>query len=206
MRGLLGLRMLTRLWVGEDPRSPLTWLTVNGATAGVGVGGRYYSQNTATSACFVTDVIHTPGSSSYPWRHTTTAYRITQLSIQGAPWTINTATASGVAPPFFDDNDMTTPVSATRRGFAHAPVSTTTSTAQIGGMLQMVTPMQVRWDSRDGCPGYPWTHVRFVYGGFAVLAIRFIPEPGVGLLLATGIAGLVADRPAADAQVTTRAV
>jgi len=30
-----------------------------------------------------------------------------------------------------------------------------------------------------------------VYGGFAVLTVRFVPEPGVGLLLATGIAGLV---------------
>jgi len=78
-----------------------------------------------------------------------------------------------------------------RRGFARAPGSTTTSTAQIGGMLQMVTPMQVRRDTWTEHPGSPWWHSGHVYGGFAVLMVRFIPEPGVGLLLATGIRGLV---------------
>jgi len=198
VRGLIRLQMLTgpeaqgRAGVASDPDASFTWLTVNGATAGVGVGGRYYSQTTGTYLTFVTSLIHTPGSGTAPWRHTTPAYRIRQLSIQGAPWTIKTATASGVVPPFFDDNDMTSPVSATRRGFAHAAASTTTSTAQIGGMLQMVTPMQVRWDAWYERPGDSWSHQGFVYGGFGLLTIRFIPEPGAGLLLATGLAGLIA--------------
>jgi hypothetical protein len=192
VRGFLGLWSLPgSTWVKMHD-SPLTWLTLNGATAGVGVGGRYYSQSTHTSVTYITSLIHTPGSSTTPWQHTTTAYSIRQLSIQGAPWTINTATASGFYPPFFGDNDLPSLVTATRRGFAHGPGSGTTSTAQIGGMLQMVTPMQVRWDTWYGYPGVPWLHQRYVYGGFGVLTIRFIPEPGVGLLLATGIAGLVA--------------
>lgn len=190
MRGFLGLwSPLGTTWEKAND-SALTWVTVNGASAGV--GGRYYSQSTDTYLTFVTSFVHTPGSGTTPWPHSTPALLIRQLSIQGAPWTINTATASGSYPPFFDGNDLTRPVTATRRGFAHAPASGTTSTAQIGGMLQMVTPMQVRWDHWYERPGRYWSHLRWVYGGFAVLRIRFIPEPGVGLLLATGIAGLVA--------------
>jgi hypothetical protein len=198
VRGLIRLQMLTgpeaqgQAGAASDPDASFTWVTVNGATAGVGVGGRYYSQTTGTYLTFITSFIHTLSSGTVPWRHTTPAYEIRQLSIQGAPWTIKTATASGVYPPFFDGNDMTTLVTATRRGFAHAPASTTTSTAQIGGMLQMVTPMQVRWDSWYERPGDSWSHQGFVYSGFGVLTIRFIPEPGIGLLLATGLAGLVA--------------
>jgi hypothetical protein len=59
-------------------------------------------------------------------------------------------------------------------------------------MLQMVTPMQVRRDSWYERPGGSWSHFGYVYGGFAVLAICFILEPGIGLLLATGLVGLVA--------------
>jgi hypothetical protein len=123
-----------------------------------------------------------------------TVDEIRWLSIQAAPWTIKTATASAVDPPIFHwrtDEPPPSSVTATRRGFAHAPASTTTSTAQPGGVLQMVTPMQVRvdhWRFRYGSDyRYGWAA-----GGFAVLTLRFIPEPGVGLLLATGIAGLVA--------------
>jgi len=196
VRGLLRLQTLTGTAgpgraAAAGPDASFTWVTVNGATAGVGVGGRYYSQTTGTFLTFITSFIHTPSSGTSPWPHSTPAYEIRQLSIQGAPWTINTATASAVYPPFFGDSDMPSLVSATRRGFAHATASTTTSTAQIGGMLQMVTPMQVRWDYWYERPGDYWSHVGFVFGGFGVLTIRFIPEPGIGLLLATGLVGLV---------------
>ncbi|NIV49581.1 MAG: hypothetical protein GWN46_23675, partial [Gammaproteobacteria bacterium] len=80
-----------------------------------------------------------------------------------------------VDPPIFGwwtDRPPPPIVTATRRGFAHAPVSTTTSTAQPGGVLQMVTPMQIRvdhWTFRYG-PDYRYG---WAAGGFGVLTIRF---------------------------------
>jgi hypothetical protein len=150
------------------------------------------SLDTGTFSTWTFGFGHFPTSTTVPTKHLTPLHQIHRLSIQAAPWTIRTATGHGFYPPFFDGNDMTTPVSAARRGFAHAPASTTTSTARIGGILQMVTPRQVRRDTWYERPVGYWSHLRWVYGGFAVLTVRFIPEPGVGLLLATGIAGLVA--------------
>jgi hypothetical protein len=68
------------------------------------------------------------------------------------------------------------------KGWAHAPVSTTTSTAQPGGMFQLVTPNQ--------------TVTNLVLGsaekqaGFTIVMYRFIPEPGLLLLLGSGVVGL----------------
>jgi hypothetical protein len=67
------------------------------------------------------------------------------------------------------------------KGWAHAPVSTTTSTAQPGGVVQLVTPNQIVTNSA----------LNEKIGSFGILAIRFIPEPGLLLLLGSGVAGLV---------------
>lgn len=192
VRGLLALRRLTGSGWLQLSISPLTALTPSGASVGVGVGGRYRSQSISTYSIPVTGVVHTALSATVPSMHLTPVHHVSQVSIQGAPWTVGTATARGVHPPFPEDDDITSPVTATRRGFAHGPGSGTTSTAQLGGVLQMVTPMRLRRDHwYEGPPG-SWDHYRYEYGGFAVLTVRFVPEPGVGLLLATGLAGLVA--------------
>jgi hypothetical protein len=68
------------------------------------------------------------------------------------------------------------------KGWAHAPVSTTTSTAQPGGAVQLVTPNQIETNLVLGSMAKK--------GSFVILVIRFIPEPGLLLLLGSGVAGL----------------
>jgi len=102
-----------------------------------------------------------------------------RISLEGAPWTVKTATA-------VDQTDDATGTAAfhnvTRMGFAHGPASGTTSTAQPSGVLQIVTPTQVRTNLALG------SNVKLSI--LTELLIRFIPEPGLLLLLGSGVAGL----------------
>jgi hypothetical protein len=104
-----------------------------------------------------------------------------RVSLQGAPWTIKTVTV-------LDQIDPTTPggprllTTWVAKGWAHAPLSTTTSTAQPGGIIQLVTPNQVSTNLALGSNDK--------LGSFVVMVIQFIPEPGLLLLLGSGVAGL----------------
>ena len=102
-----------------------------------------------------------------------------RISLEAAPWTVKTATA-------IDQTDDNTGAAAfhnvTRMGFAHGPASGTTSTAQPSGVLQIVTPSQVRTNLSLG------SNVKVSI--LTELLIHFIPEPGLLLLLGTGVAGL----------------
>jgi len=102
-----------------------------------------------------------------------------RMSIEHNPWTIKTMTLL----------DQTTTVdgslvilSITDKGWAHAPVSTTSSTAQPNGMVQLVTPNQIQTNLAFGSND----QVRAA----GSLVIRFIPEPGLLVLLGSGVAGL----------------
>jgi len=97
-----------------------------------------------------------------------------RISLQAAPWTVGTATI-----PLVTSGGST--VTAFAFGFARGPLSFTGSTATSGGEIQIVTPMVVQ--STEGLSSLT---------GFGVLSIRFIPEPGFLLLLASGIGGLIA--------------
>jgi hypothetical protein len=103
-----------------------------------------------------------------------------RISLEAAPWTVHTATA-------IDQTDDNTGVSAfhnaTRMGFAHGPASATTSTAQPSGVLQVVTPNQVRTNLSLG------SNAKVAILG--ELLVHFIPEPGLLVLLGSGIAGLL---------------
>ncbi|TFG92073.1 MAG: hypothetical protein E4H11_09925 [Myxococcales bacterium] len=102
-----------------------------------------------------------------------------RISLEAAPWTVKTATA-------IDQTDDNTGVAAfhdvTRMGFAHGPASGTTSTAQPSGVLQLVTPSQVRTNLALG------SNVKISV--LTELLIHFIPEPGLMLLLGSGVVGL----------------
>ena len=101
-----------------------------------------------------------------------------QFSLQAAPWTIKTATVlDQITPTGGPPRIMTTWVA---EGWAHGPVSTTTSTAQPGGVVQLVTPNQIVTNAA----------LNEKIGSFGILVIRFIPEPGLLLLLGSGVAGL----------------
>jgi hypothetical protein len=106
-----------------------------------------------------------------------------RISIEAAPWTIKTGTSV---------DEITTPmtpggvkkfVNRTVQGFAHDPSSTTTSTAQPSGVVQLITPMQVVTNLTSG------SNSKIALFGF--LTVHFIPEPGMLLLLGSGVAGLV---------------
>ena len=102
-----------------------------------------------------------------------------RISVEAAPWTIKTATA-------IDQTDDNTGAAAfhnvTRMGFAHGPASGTTTTAAPSGVLQIVTPSQIRTNLNLGSSKK--------LGAITELLIHFIPEPGLLLLLGSGVVGL----------------
>ncbi|MDB4433313.1 hypothetical protein N9166_01100 [bacterium] len=104
-----------------------------------------------------------------------------RISMEYAPWTIRTAVITGV----YTENAMIpnpNRVSATSNnvGFAHGPVSGS-STANTGGVVQVVTPALITTSLMppNNFIGAPFT-----------LKLRFVPEPGLLLLLASGVGGL----------------
>jgi hypothetical protein len=103
------------------------------------------------------------------------------FSLQAAPWTIKTATVIDqiTTSPAYRDFEFVTWVA---EGWAHAPASTTTSTAQPGGVVQLVTPNQIV----TNVPVFSNEKM----GSLVILVIRFVPEPGLLLLLGSGVAGL----------------
>jgi hypothetical protein len=102
-----------------------------------------------------------------------------RISLEAAPWTVKTATAIDQT----NDNIGSAAFHAvTRMGFAHGPASGTTSTAQPSGVLQIVTPSQVRTNLSLG------SNVKVSI--LTEILIHFIPEPGLLMLLGSGVVGL----------------
>ncbi len=103
-----------------------------------------------------------------------------RISLQAVPWTIKTATViDQITPIAGPPRIMSTWVA---KGWAHGPASTTTSTAQISGAVQLITPSQVTTNLPLGSSDK--------MGSFVITVIHFIPEPGLLLLLGSGVAGL----------------
>jgi hypothetical protein len=65
-------------------------------------------------------------------------------------------------------------------GFAHGPASATSSTANISGVVQLVSPAVVMTTLGTGT----------VSALFSILTIHFVPEPQTFLLFGAGIAAL----------------
>jgi hypothetical protein len=98
------------------------------------------------------------------------------MSIQGNPWTVKTAVITGV--PTTNGGSTT----RTEQGFAHGPASATSSAVNIGGVVQLVTPMVV--ETTIGDPLFALIPL------FGTLRIQITPEPGTALLFGSGMAAL----------------
>jgi len=96
-----------------------------------------------------------------------------KISVGGAPWTIKTAE---IPIPTPSGGSFTTH----RSGFAHGPASQTSSTAQVSGVVQLVTPVVVQ-TSVSGLEVLPT---------FATLRIHLVPEPSSFLLFGSGVVAL----------------
>jgi membrane protease YdiL (CAAX protease family) len=94
-----------------------------------------------------------------------------QVTLQGAPWTVRSATV-----PVVTSGGETVPVFAS--GWLHGAFSWSSSTALSGGSVSLVTPVRVISGTASA------TRI------FARLTIRFLPEPGWLLFLGSGLFGL----------------
>ena len=99
-----------------------------------------------------------------------------RISILNNTWSIGMVSA-------IDQTDNGAFVVEKRTGFAHGPASLTSTTAKPSGVVQFVTPIQISTNLTVGSNDLIAT--------FQILRLHFIPEPGVLLLLGSGVAGLV---------------
>jgi hypothetical protein len=99
-----------------------------------------------------------------------------RVSLYGAPFTLNAVTVTGAT-----ESGAVFTIFST--GSLKGPGSFTSSAGQTGGYLSLVTPTRVITNQAGG--------VAALASGFLRLEIEFVPEPGVGLLLGSGAAGLL---------------
>ena len=125
-----------------------------------------------------------PGDAGFTATASGTLASPINVTVQNANWTVLTATAS-------TDNG-TTIVTAQRFGFAHGPASAASSVAlgspDSHGVLQFVTPTQITTDLGGGA----FQHVlKNKIAMFHSKHHKFVPEPGMTLMLLSGAAGLM---------------
>ncbi len=98
-----------------------------------------------------------------------------RVSLLNNPWTLGTGAQINQT----DNAGFTTKTIA---GFVHDPSSGTSSTAQASGVVQLITPVQVV------TIGFPGQVEKLSL--FGTIRLHFTPEPGLMLLLGSGVVGL----------------
>lgn len=98
-----------------------------------------------------------------------------RISIENGPWTIGQRTGEIQT----GGGGFRT---LAKTGFIHGPASSTSSTAQSSGVIQLIAPQQVTVIGVNGNNSK--------LSLFATLTLHFIPEPGLLLLIGSGVVGL----------------
>jgi hypothetical protein len=98
-----------------------------------------------------------------------------RISLVNGPWTLGFA--SGITQTH--EGNFKTQAAA---GFVHGAASSNSSTAETSGVIQLIAPQQV---TTSGIAGNS-TELTL----FARLTLHFIPEPGLLLLIGSGVVGL----------------
>jgi len=99
-----------------------------------------------------------------------------RISIQANPWTLGQASS-------VDQTDNGALITQYSTGFAHGPASGTSSTGTASGVVKFVTPLQVTTNLTAGSAQ--------LLSLFSTMKFHFVPEPGMLLLLGSGVVGLV---------------
>jgi hypothetical protein len=102
-----------------------------------------------------------------------------RVSLQAAPWTIKVTT---VVDQIETTGGQVIFTFQTAVGWAHAPASTTSNSAQPSGVVQLISPGQIETNLPYGTSDK--------MGAFIILVVHFVPEPGLLLLLGSGVLGL----------------
>ncbi len=106
-----------------------------------------------------------------------------RISIEAAPWTVKTVTLiDQIETVTTNGAEIEIFINVTTKGFAHGPNSEFSTTAAARGVIQFVTPAQIVTNLTAPTAEKLATRVS--------LLIHFIPEPGLLLLLGSGVAGL----------------
>ena len=98
-----------------------------------------------------------------------------RVSIVGAPYTVKTVTA-------FNRTNNGAIQTFTDKGFAHGPLSNTSSTGQTSGVLQVISASHT---TVVGVPGNS-----DISGLFSRVLVHFVPEPDLLLMLGSGAVAL----------------
>jgi hypothetical protein len=99
-----------------------------------------------------------------------------RISYEAAPWTL--ATVSGI-----NQTNNGNFVTLSRIGFVHGAASASdSSTAAPSGVIQLIAPQQA---ATTGLAGN-----RSQVALFSTLTLHFVPEPGLLLLIGSGVVGL----------------
>jgi hypothetical protein len=99
-----------------------------------------------------------------------------RISIQANPWTLGQGSAT-------NQTDNGAFIVEYSTGFAHGPASVTSSTATASGVVKFITPLQVTTNLTSGSSQ--------LLSLFSSMKFHFVPEPGMLLLLGSGVVGLV---------------
>jgi hypothetical protein len=119
----------------------------------------------------------TTGGAGFGLGGTQTVPGAVSLTMQHAAWTLGQPTMTLHTP----NSTITAPFIPLPGGFAHGPASLTSSTAQPSGVVQLVAVSKVFTSLTGAFPEMPVT---------GILTLRFVPEPGTLLLLASGVSVL----------------